>query len=121
MQRKNLKHHLANQLKLESADEFETKTEQSQMSSPVPILDFDELDLLEISFPEKQSVNPVETTTEIETPEVESQAVEESAENETEQVKTEVAEQLSGVNLSPADIDAIAEKVVEKLTARMKE
>ena len=44
-----------------------------------------------------------------------------SAENETEQVKTEVAEQLSGVNLSPADIDAIAEKVVEKLTARMKE
>ena len=44
-----------------------------------------------------------------------------SIEVKTEQVKSEVAEQLSGVNLSAADIDAIAEKVVEKLTARMKE
>ena len=105
----------------QSAVEFETNTEQSQMSSPVPILNFDELDFLEISFPQKQSANMVETTTEIETPEAESEAVEESAENETEQVKTEVAEQLSGVSLSAADIDAIAEKVVEKLTARMKE
>ena len=108
-------------VEIRSAADFETKTEQSQMSSPVPILDFDELDLLEISFPEKPPVKPVETITEIETPETESQAVEESAEIETEQVKTEVAEQLSGVNLSSADIDAIAEKVVEKLTARMKE
>lgn len=105
----------------ESADVFETKTKQSQMSAPVPVLDFDELDFLEISFPEQPSANTVEKTTEIEIPEAESQPVEESAEIETEQVKTEVSDQLSGVNLSLADIDAIAEKVVEKLTARMKE
>ena len=105
----------------ESAEEFATNAEQSQISSPVPILDFDELDLLEISSPEKQSANTVESAFEIETSLAGSHFVEESAENETEQVKTEVAEQLSGINLSAADIDAIAEKVVEKLTARMKE
>ena len=93
----------------DSAKEFDTNAEQSQLSSPVPILDFDELDFLEISFPEKQSVNSVEPANEIKTPEVENHFVAESAEDEPDN-ETEVAEQLSGINLSPADIDAIAER-----------
>ncbi len=92
------------------------------MSSPVPVLDFDEFDLLEISIPQSFETFKAEEISETEEPSAEFSAQEpEMTENETEQVKSEVTEQLSGVNLSAADIDAIAEKVVEKLTARMKE
>ncbi len=109
-------------MKTDSIEDLETKTEQSQMSSPVPVLNFDELDLLEISFPQTTETYKAEDPSETETPPEEfSEQEPVMTENETEQVKNEVTEQLSGVNLSAADIDAIAEKVVEKLTARMKE
>lgn len=110
----------------------ETENEPSQILSPVPILDFDEQDLLEVSFPENRPTSFVETPTEDRAASVEeTQSVEEMPsveetievqnENETEQIKSQVAEQLSGVNLSAADIDAIADRVLEKLTARLRE
>lgn len=104
----------------------EAASEPLQILSPVPVLDFDELDLLEVSFPENRPTSFVETPTETEDvlseepPNVE-ETIEVQNEDETEEVKSQVAEQLSGVNLSAADIDAIANKVVEKLTARLKE
>lgn len=105
-------------IEAETFTDTKTKTEQSKMSSPVPILDFDEFDLLEISVPEQIGTSSPETVSEPETPQKNSQS---AAQTEAEQVKSEVSEQLSGVNLSPEDIEAIAEKVVEKLSARLKE
>lgn len=112
----------ANNLETESIEEREIQTEQSQMSSPVPVINFDEFDLLEIPFPELQTSNTSQETLEIEDRETEPSDQQPAiTESETDEVKTEVAQQLSGVNLSPEDIDAIAEKVVEKLSARLKE
>ncbi|CAN5796772.1 hypothetical protein BH20ACI4_BH20ACI4_01150 [soil metagenome] len=111
------------EMKTASVEDSEAMTERSQMSSPVPVLNFDELDFLEISMPETIKTYRAAETSKAEPPPAEFSAQEESVttENETEQVKIEVTEQLSGVNLSAADIDAIAEKVVEKLSARLKE
>lgn len=103
------------------------ETVPPQFLSTAPILDFDELDLLEVSFPEDRPTSfadvpahTEETSAVGEMPRVE-ETIEIQNEPETENVKSEVAEQLSGVNLSAADIEAIADKVVEKLTARLKE
>ena len=104
--------------------ETETKTQPAQVLSSVPILDFDELDLLEVSFPENRPTSFVDVPTENQSASVEElPSVEETIEvqDENENVKSQVAEQLSSVNLSAADIEAIADKVVEKLTARLKE
>ena len=103
--------------------DIEMENEKKSGVSQVPMFDFEDFDLLEESFPESESLDTDSDPKESET---EMSAVEEVAETEhartkTEQVKSEVAEQLSGINLSAADIDAIAEKVVEKLSARMKE
>lgn len=106
---------------LENAESTEPVTEQKQMSSSIPAFDFDDFDLLDNSFPPTRTEISNEQIPEEKTPEAITPDVEENKEVETEQVKSEVAGQLSGVNLSAADIDAIAEKVVEKLTARMKE
>lgn len=106
--------------------ETEAKREPAQVLSSAPILDFDELDLLEISFPENRPTSFADVSTENqpasveENPSVE-ETIEVQDEPEAETVKSQVAEQLSGVNLSAADIEAIADKVVEKLTARLKE
>lgn len=119
----------ADEAKIETANddlvsEAENQTESSQVLSSAPILDFDELDLLEVSFPEDRPTSFADVSTENQTSSVEeTPSVEETIEvqDEPENVKSQVAEQLSGVNLSAADIDAIADKVVEKLTARLKE
>lgn len=102
--------------------EPEVKAESSQILSSAPILDFDELDLLEIPFPENRPTSFADVPAQTETFSVEdAPSVEETIEVQDEQVKSQVVEQLSGVNLSAADIEAIADKVVEKLTARLKE
>ncbi|MEO6589740.1 MAG: response regulator [Pyrinomonadaceae bacterium] len=111
----------SDETRTEIVEEIETATEHPQMSMPVPAFDFDDLDLLDISFPQKQTALANEQKFETQTPETVTPTVEKIREVEPQQVKNEVAEQLSGVNLSAADIDAIAEKVVEKLSARMKE
>lgn len=105
----------------ETAEETEEKSEQAQMSSPVPVLNFDEFDLLEIPYPDQLSRSSSEPVSEPEISKAEIQPSSQQEEKEAEQVRSEVSEQLSGVNLSPEDIDAIAEKVVEKLSARLKE
>lgn len=103
--------------------ESEVKREMPQVLSPAPILDFDELDLLEISFPENRPTSFADVPVESQSASVEeTPSVEETIEVQDEQVKSQVTEQLSNVNLSAADIEAIADKVVEKLTAaRLKE
>lgn len=104
--------------------ETETNAEPIQSLSSAPVLDFDELDLLEVSFPENRPTSFADVSTENQTASVEETPVAEETievQNESENVKSQVAEQLSGVSLSAADIDAIADKVVEKLTARLKE
>lgn len=105
----------------ENLEEKEIKMEQSQMSSPVPVLDFDEFDLLEIAYPDEITTSSAEPVSEPEMVQHEIESKSQTEENSAEQVKSEVSEQLSGVNLSPEDIEAIAEKVVEKLSARLKE
>ncbi len=105
----------------ENTESIEPVAEKKQMSSPTLEFDFDDFDLLDIHVPQTRTEISVEQTPEEKIPEAIIPEVEEKREVETEQVKSEVTEQLSGVNLSAADIDAIAEKVVEKLTARMKE
>lgn len=110
------------EIETESAVDMEIETEQSQMSSPVPVINFDEFDLLEIPYPETLKTASSETATELEVPDPALKTGEElPEENETVQVRNEVTEQLTGVNLSPEDIEAIADKVVEKLSARLKE
>lgn len=104
--------------------ETEPNAESIQSLSSAPVLDFDELDLLEVSFPENRPTSFADVSTENQTASVEETPVAEETievQNESENVKSQVAEQLSGVSLSAADIDAIADKVVEKLTARLKE
>lgn len=102
--------------------ETRTETQPTQVLSSAPVLDFDELDLLEVSFPENRPTSFADVPTENQTSTVEETPnVEETIEVQDEQVKSQVAEQLASVNLSAADIEAIADKVVEKLTARLKE
>jgi CheY-like chemotaxis protein len=102
--------------------ETEVEKESTQVLSSAPILDFDELDLLELSFPENRPTSFADVSTENQIASVEEiPNLQETIEVQDEQVKSQVAEQLSGVNLSAADIEAIADKVVEKLTARLKE
>lgn len=102
--------------------ETETETQPTQVLSSAPVLDFDEFDLLEVSFPENRPTSFADVPTEVQSASVEETPnVEETIEVQDEQIKSQVAEQLASVNLSAADIEAIADKVVEKLTARLKE
>jgi CheY-like chemotaxis protein len=112
----------------ETAAEFEVPAEErsceeqapelSDAVPPVPVLNFDEPDLLEIPVPESLSINASDAAAEIAPPRPEKESGQES---ENAEVKEQVTRQMSGLNLSPEDIEAIADKVVEKLSARLKE
>jgi hypothetical protein len=112
----------------ETAAEFEAPAEErsfeeqapelSDAVPPVPVLNFDEPDLLEIPVPESLSINASDAAAEIAPPRPEKESGQES---ENAEVKEQVTRQMSGLNLSPEDIEAIADKVVEKLSARLKE
>ena len=102
--------------------EEESKTASAdEIPQPVSpsILELDEFDLLDLPpiGVEEETVKEEETQ-----PQSEEQAATETLQTvEEDEVKTEVSRQFSSVDLSPEVIEAIADKVVEKLSRKLKE
>ena len=101
----------------EEESETESADEIPQPVSP-SILELDEFDLLEL--PPIDVEEETERAEEVQ-PQTEEQATETPETVEEDEVKTEVSRQISSVDFPPDVIEAIADKVVEKLSRKLKE
>ena len=99
----------------EMEENRENESEQTPPAQWSPILNFDELDLLEIPGSRRRSPQFNEEKT------ISENTSDEENQTDSGQIKETVSAQFSAQDFPPEVIDAIAEKVVEKLTARLKE
>lgn len=114
----------AAQLQDETRDDDMEKEDNSQNEIPQPVaasvLELDEMNLLDLPPIEEASAKTTEKTFEQTQLEI-SQDETEISETEEEKVKGAVAGQFSAQDFPPEVIEAIAEKVFEKLSQKLKE